>query len=136
MAEEVGTALVDAGITILEVPLRGADLAASLESVRILARAVGDRALVGAGTVLRVDQVAEVVSVGARLVVSPNFNAEVVAATRAANLVSLPGVFSPTEAFQAIDAGAVRTASRAHAVCTRLRTPSLTSTPCAAHRTA
>lgn len=105
-AEEVGMALVEAGITILEVPLRGADPAASLESVRILAKCVGDRALVGAGTVLTTEQVRQVRDAGARLIVSPNMDAAVITETRAHGLISLPGVFTPTEAFAAISLGA------------------------------
>ena len=99
-AEEVGMALVEAGITILEVPLRGADPAASLESVRILAKCVGDRALVGAGTVLTTEQVRQVRDAGARLIVSPNMDAAVITEARAHGLISLPGVFTPTEALQ------------------------------------
>ena len=82
------------------MPLRGADLVGALESVRALVAAVGGRAMVGAGTVLRVEQVAEVAATGAQLIVSPNMDPAVIAATKAAGLLSLPGVFTPTEAFQ------------------------------------
>jgi len=104
-AAEVGIALVEAAITILEVPLRGADPAVSLESVRVLAATVGDRALVGAGTVLTTQQVRQVKEAGARLIVSPNLDADVIAATHELGLISMPGVFTPTEALKAIGLG-------------------------------
>ena len=63
-AAEVGLALVEAGVSILEVPLRGNDIQGSLESIRILASTVGGRAVVGAGTVLRPEQVREVKALG------------------------------------------------------------------------
>ena len=105
-AAEVGLALVDAGITILEVPLRGQAEPLVLKTIANLVAAVGDRALIGAGTVLTVEQVANVAATGAKLVVSPNLDPAVVKATKAAGLVSLPGVYTPTEALRAIDAGA------------------------------
>ena len=104
-AAEVGRALVNAGVKIVEVPLRG-DAAAALESVRILADTIGKEAIVGAGTVLTAAQVAEVKAAGARLVVSPNCDAAVIAATKKHNLLSVPGVFTPTEALQAVALGA------------------------------
>ena len=105
-AAEVGLALVDAGITILEVPLRGQAEPLVLKTIANLVAAVGDRALIGAGTVLTVEQVANVAATGAKLIVSPNLDPAVVKATKAAGLVSLPGVYTPTEALRAIDAGA------------------------------
>ena len=105
-AAEVGIALLDAGVTVMEVPLRGANVADALESVRLLAAAVGDRALVGAGTVLRPEQVDEVAAAGAKLIVSPNFDRAVVERTLMMGLISLPGVFTPTEAHAALNAGA------------------------------
>lgn len=105
-AAEVGLALVGAGITILEVPLRGQAEPLVLKAIAALVTAVGDRALIGAGTVLTVEQVANVAATGAKLIVSPNLDPAVVKATKAAGLVSLPGVYTPTEALLAIDAGA------------------------------
>ena len=99
----VGEALVAAGIGIIEVPLNSPE---PIESIRRLSAAMGDRALVGAGTVLRVEQVDDVKAAGGRLIVSPNANVAVIAASAAARLVSAPGVFTPTEAFAAIEAGA------------------------------
>ena len=105
-AAEVGRALVDAGVTILEVPLRGQGEGEALKAIFELAIAVGDRALVGAGTVLTVEQVRRVKAAGAKLIVSPNLDEAVVKATKEAGMVSLPGVYTPTECLQAVALGA------------------------------
>lgn len=102
-AESVGEVLVEAGWRILEVPLNSPD---PLKSIETLQRRFGDRALIGAGTVLTPAQVADVAATGARVIISPNANVEVIKASRAAGMVSLPGVATPTEAFAAIEAGA------------------------------
>lgn len=102
-AEDIGAALVESGIVIVEVPLNSPD---PLTSIERLARSLGDRALVGAGTVLSVADVARVRDAGGRLIVSPDTNAEVIEAAAAANLVSTPGFFTPSEAFTALRAGA------------------------------
>lgn len=99
----VGDALIEAGFTFLEVPLHSPD---PYESIARLARLYGDKALIGAGTVLREDEVARVAENGGRLIVSPNTDARVIAASRSAGLVSLPGFFTPSEAFAALAAGA------------------------------
>ena len=101
--EEVGEAIYEAGIRIIEVPLNSPD---PLGSIRRLSARLGERALVGAGTVLNTAQVAEVAAAGGRLIVSPNMNVAVIQATVAAGLVSCPGYFTPSEAFAALDAGA------------------------------
>ncbi len=101
--EAVGEAIFAAGIRIIEVPLNSPD---PLESIRRLSARMGERALVGAGTVLTVGQVREVERAGGRLVVSPNTNPDVIRATVHAGMVSAPGYFTPSEAFTAIDAGA------------------------------
>lgn len=102
-AEPVGRALVEAGIRIIEVPLNSPQ---PLDSIRRLAAAFGDRALIGAGTVLTVEEVAQVAAAGGRIVVSPSTDAAVIAATAKAGLVSSPGYFTPSEAFTALQAGA------------------------------
>jgi 2-dehydro-3-deoxyphosphogalactonate aldolase len=101
--EAVGEALFEAGIRIIEVPLNSPE---PIKSIERLARSMGDRALIGAGTVLRPDEVAAVHGVGGRLIVSPNTNVAVIAATIDLEMVSLPGYFTPSEAFTALDAGA------------------------------
>ncbi len=102
-AGPVGHALVQAGIDRIEVPLNSPD---PLESIRILASDIGDRALIGAGTVLTPDQVDAVADAGGKLIVSPNCNVSVVQRAIALELQSWPGVFTPTEAFTALQAGA------------------------------
>ncbi|HEX8534511.1 MAG TPA: 2-dehydro-3-deoxy-6-phosphogalactonate aldolase [Allosphingosinicella sp.] len=102
-AEAIGEAIYGGGIRIIEVPLNSPD---PLESIGILARSLGDRALIGAGTVLSVDDVARVRDAGGRIIVSPNTDTEVIAAAAAAGLVSAPGFYTPSEGFEALKAGA------------------------------
>jgi 2-dehydro-3-deoxyphosphogalactonate aldolase len=102
-AVDVGEALVAAGIRVLEVPLNSPR---PLESIAGLARALGPRAVVGAGTVYRPSEVDEVAAAGGRIIVSPNANPAVIARTRQLGLVSAPGVMTPTEAAMALEAGA------------------------------
>jgi 2-dehydro-3-deoxyphosphogalactonate aldolase len=101
--EAAGEALVEAGFTLIEVPLNSPD---PLVSIERLARRVGDRALVGAGTVLTPGQVAQVQDAGGTLIVSPNTDITVIGESVARGLVSLPGYFTPSEAFAALAAGA------------------------------
>lgn len=101
--EAVGAALLEAGISMLEVPLNSPEPLASIE---IMARRFGDTAIVGAGTVLTPRQVEDVATAGGKLIVSPNCRPEVIARTLSLGLISMPGVFTPTECFAALDAGA------------------------------
>lgn len=102
-AVAVGEAVLAAGITTLEVPLNSPD---PLESIRHLADALGDRALVGAGTVLTPAQVRDVFAAGGRLVVSPNCRPAVIEESRRLDMQSWPGIVTPSEAFDALEAGA------------------------------
>ena len=99
----IGEELVTAGFTLIEVPMNSPD---PLDSVARLVAALGDRAMIGAGTVLTVDQVAAMRDAGGRMVISPNTNSDVISASAAAGLVSLPGIATPSEALAALDAGA------------------------------
>lgn len=101
-APAIGEALVSNGFAIIEVPLNSPE---PLQSIAMLARQF-TRTLVGAGTVLNAQQVKDVHAAGGRLVVAPNFNPAVVAQALALNMVVLPGVATPSEAFAALDAGA------------------------------
>ena len=102
-AEAIGEAIYEGGIRIIEVPLNSPE---PLKSIERLAKRMGDRALVGAGTVLDTRQAADVKAAGGQLIVSPNTNTDVIAASAQAGLVSCPGYFTPSEAFAAIEAGA------------------------------
>lgn len=102
-AESIGRAIFETGIRIIEVPLNSPD---PLASISALSAALGGQALIGAGTVLDPAQVDDVREAGGRLIVSPDCNPEVIAAAAAAGMVSTPGYFTPSEAFDAIRAGA------------------------------
>lgn len=96
-------ALIDAGITQIEVPLNSPD---PFDSIERMVKHAGSCAAVGAGTVLDVTSVARLAQIGAKLVVSPDANADVIRATKSFGMASYPGVLSPTEAFTALRAGA------------------------------
>ena len=100
---EIALALCDAGFRVIEIPLNSPQ---PLESIRRLAAAIGDRAAIGAGTVLAAADVDAVVADGGAIIVSPNADPAVIRATRSAGLVSCPGVATPTESFAALAAGA------------------------------
>jgi 2-dehydro-3-deoxyphosphogalactonate aldolase len=102
-AEPIGAALVEAGIEIIEVPLNSP---APFSSIEKLARAFGDTALIGAGTVLRPEHVDAVSNAGGRLIVMPHADDTVIQHAKTRDLTCIPGFATPTEAFAAISAGA------------------------------
>jgi 2-dehydro-3-deoxyphosphogalactonate aldolase len=99
----VAQAIFEAGIRVIEVPLNSPD---PLTSISRLATHFGERAIVGAGTVLSIDDVARCKTAGAQIIVSPNMNPDVIRATVSAGMISAPGCLTPTEAFTALEAGA------------------------------
>jgi 2-dehydro-3-deoxyphosphogalactonate aldolase len=102
-AVPVCTALVEAGITFIEVPLNSPN---AVDSIGRAAAALSDRAEIGAGTVLTPEDVRAVAGAGGTFIVSPDTNADVIAETVRLGLKSYPGVFTPSDAFSAIRAGA------------------------------
>lgn len=102
-APAIGSALIGAGIGAIEVPLNSPR---PFDSIRALSATLAGSAAVGAGTVLSAGDVQRVADAGGQFVVSPNTDARVIRETRDAGLVSMPGIFSPSEAFTALGAGA------------------------------
>ena len=102
-AVAIAGALLDEGVTCVEVTMNSP---APLDSIAAIRAAFGDRLLLGAGTVLAPAEVREAAAAGAELIISPNTDPSVIAATKATRLLSLPGVFTPSEAFAALAAGA------------------------------
>jgi len=95
--------LVDAGITLIEIPLNSPR---PLQSIRVAVKELAGKASIGAGTVLAPEEVDAIAQAGGAFIVSPDCNEAVIARTIACGLQSYPGIFSPTEAFRAIRAGA------------------------------
>ena len=99
----IGHALVEAGFSIIEVPLNSPE---PLKSIRALRDALPASCLVGAGTVTRVQDCADVAAAGGQIVVMPHSDAAVIRAAKAAGLWCAPGVATLTEAYAALAAGA------------------------------
>ncbi|MGU3499396.1 2-dehydro-3-deoxy-6-phosphogalactonate aldolase [Mycobacterium sp. C31M] len=100
---QIGTALLEEGISAIEVPMNSPD---PLRSIELLADAVGAHCAVGAGTVTTMDDLIRTESAGARIIVAPNTDAEIIAEAVSRGLLPYPGVATPTEAFTALKAGA------------------------------
>lgn len=100
---EVGQALFDAGLRVIEVPLNSPE---PLKSIEKLAGQFGGNALIGAGTVMTPDDVIEVRDAGGELIVMPHSDADVIEEATAEGLICLPGVATPTEGFSALTNGA------------------------------
>jgi 2-dehydro-3-deoxyphosphogalactonate aldolase len=99
----VAVGLISAGITKIEVPLNSP---APFDTIKRLASAYGDQAVIGAGTALNVDDVRRLADIGCQMVVSPDTNTEVIKASKAAGMLSYPGAMTPTECFTALRSGA------------------------------
>ncbi|HAH08916.1 MAG TPA: 2-dehydro-3-deoxy-6-phosphogalactonate aldolase [Alphaproteobacteria bacterium] len=103
-APDAARALVACGITLIEVPLNSPEPLVSLEVMQAALPAAS--ALIGAGTVLTPAEAMSVAAAGGRMIVSPNVDVRVIREAKRLGLLSFPGVFTPSEAFQALDAGA------------------------------
>lgn len=101
--EAVAEVLLQAGICKIEVPLNSPD---PFRSIQRLCLSFADQGLFGAGTVLNVEQVYRLEQLGAQMIISPNCDVQVIRATKAANLLSYPGVMTPSECFLALEMGA------------------------------
>jgi 2-dehydro-3-deoxyphosphogalactonate aldolase len=102
-AEAIAGTLIESGFELIEVPLNSPDPFVSIER---LCKRFGRDCHIGAGTVLTLADCARVADLGGRLMVSPNVDADVLAMAQARQLVTMPGVFSPTEALLALRCGA------------------------------
>lgn len=102
-ASEVGKVLIEAGFRAIEVPLNSPD---PFTSIRRLADAFAERALVGAGTVRKAADVGRIADASGRLVVMPHGDPAIIREAKRLGLACTPGVATPTEAFAALDAGA------------------------------
>lgn len=102
-AEALCATLEESGVGIVEVPLNSPE---PLESISILSKEFGDRLLIGAGTVTRTEQVAQVAQAGGKLIVMPHCDTSIVRSAKAAGLIAIPGFLSPGEAFANLQAGA------------------------------
>jgi 2-dehydro-3-deoxyphosphogalactonate aldolase len=102
-AVSIGAVLIEAGFAMIEVPLNSPD---PIESIAKLQAAFGDQALIGAGTVTSVARVADVAATGAKLLVMPHADVAIIRVAKAAGMVCVPGVLTPTEGFAALAAGA------------------------------
>lgn len=100
---DVADALIKAGIKVIEIPLNSPQ---PYDSIKKLAEHVGDNIAIGAGTVLTVEQAEQVKAAGGQLVLSPNMNTEVISAAKQLDMISIPGIATPTEAFTALEFGA------------------------------
>ena len=100
---DVVETIVEAGITILEVTMNSPD---PLKSIEIMVKSVGDRALIGAGTVTESEDVDAIHAAGGQLIISPNMDTDVIKRTKQLGLRSYPGCQTPTECFAALKAGA------------------------------
>jgi 2-dehydro-3-deoxyphosphogalactonate aldolase len=99
---DIASAIVEAGISTVEVPLNSPS---AVSSIRHLSHALGDKALIGAGTVVTADQVDAVAEAGGRIIVSPNCDLAVIQRSLELSMSCMPGVFTPSECFNAINAG-------------------------------
>ena len=102
-AESVSDVLIEAGISMIEVPLNSPK---PYETIERMVKFHGENGIFGAGTVLKENEVYRVAEIGGKIIVSPNLNTLVIRKTKELNMLSFPGVFTASECFDALDAGA------------------------------
>jgi len=101
--EEMVAAMIDGGLTAVEVTLNSPN---ALDSISRLSERFGSQIAIGAGTVLKVSEAEQAANAGARFIVSPNRDVQVIEATKRLEMISLPGCYTPSEIVEAINAGA------------------------------
>jgi 2-dehydro-3-deoxyphosphogalactonate aldolase len=101
-AEAIVSVLIESGMTAIEIPLNSPD---PFRSIEIAVKTAAAGVLIGAGTVLTTADVERLDGVGGRLLVTPNIDPDVIAEARKRGMVTMPGVFTPTEALRAVKAG-------------------------------
>lgn len=99
----IASILIEEGFTMIEVPLNSPD---ALTSIKLLVEHYGEQYYIGAGTVTTAEQAKSVIATGANLVVTPNYNKDVIQLSVAAGCATFPGILTATEAFNALAAGA------------------------------
>jgi 2-dehydro-3-deoxyphosphogalactonate aldolase len=102
-AESVSDVLIESGISIIEVPLNSPN---PYETIERMVKFHGENGIFGAGTVLKENEVYRVAEIGGKIIVSPNLNTLVIRKTKELKMLSFPGVFTASECFDALDAGA------------------------------
>ena len=102
-AESVSDVLIESGINIIEVPLNSPN---PFETIERMANFHGENGIFGAGTVLKEQEVSSVADAGGKIIISPNTNSLIINKSKELNLLSFPGVFTASECFEALEAGA------------------------------
>ena len=100
---KISEVLVNKNFKIIEIPLNSPD---PIKSIEMLVSHFKDEAIIGAGTVMDLESIKMIAEAGARLSVMPNGNVRIVKAAKARGLITIPGVYTPTEAFAMIESGA------------------------------
>lgn len=103
-ATKVAKTLINTGFKLIEIPLNSP--VNPLDSIQKMVEKDGDNCLFGAGTVIEINSIESIQKAGGKLIISPNFNEAIVRETKRRNLISIPGVATPTEALAALEAGA------------------------------
>ena len=100
---EISETLVEKNFKIIEIPLNSPD---PIKSIELLVSYFRDEVIIGAGTVTDLASIKLIAEAGARLAVMPNGSIKIVKAAKASGLITIPGVYTPTEAFAMIESGA------------------------------
>ncbi len=100
---DIAEALYKGGVKCLEITLNSAD---ALQVIKNISSGMGERLLVGAGTVLTAAEANDAIAAGAKFIISPVMSMEISRQTKELGAISIPGAFTPTEIFNAYNNGA------------------------------